>query len=78
MHTDTEIKEYITHIPELDTEQLVHQYKCALSLQSAQAKKLYKPFLTAAEKELKKRNKPITAIKATPEEDTSHKIADDY
>ena len=44
---------------ELDTEELAHQYKCALTQQRSDSSgsKLYKPFLDAIEKELRKRRK---------------------
>lgn len=59
MHTPEQIKEAITNIGNLPTEDIVHQWKCALSVKDTKTKKLYKPFLDACTKELKARAKPI-------------------
>lgn len=58
-HTEDQIKIAIKKLPELDTEELAHQYKCALTQQRSDSSgsKLYKPFLDAIEKELRKRRK---------------------
>ena len=53
MHTPDQIKAAILLLPDLSIEDLVHQFKCAHSKQN----KLYKPFLDACEKELRKRRK---------------------
>ena len=55
-HTEDQIKIAIKKLSELDTEELAHQYKCALTQQRS-GSKLYKPFLDAIEKELRKRRK---------------------
>lgn len=53
MHTPDQIKLAIADLPELTTDQLIHNWKCANSKQS----KLYKPFLEAIDRELRKRRK---------------------
>ena len=53
MHTTDQIKAAILLLPDLSIEDLAHQFKCAHSKQN----KLYKPFLDACEKELRKRRK---------------------
>ena len=53
MHTTDQIKAAILLLPDLPIEDLAHQFKCAHSKQN----KLYKPFLDACEKELRKRRK---------------------
>lgn len=53
MHTPEQIKLAIADLPQLTEDQLVHNWKCAHSSGS----KLYKPFLDAIEKELRKRRK---------------------
>ena len=50
-HTPAQIKEAIAHLPEWSIDTLTHNYKCALSRDP----KLYKPFLDAIERELRKR-----------------------
>lgn len=50
-HTPEQIRSAITHLPTLSIEQLTHNYKCALSRDP----KLYKPFIDAIERELRKR-----------------------
>ena len=55
-HTEDQIKTAIKKLPEVTTEELAHQYKCALTQQRS-GSKLYKPFLDAIEKELRKRRK---------------------
>ena len=55
-HTEDQIKTAIKKLPELATEELAHQYKCALTQQRS-GSKLYKPFLDAIERELRKRRK---------------------
>lgn len=52
-HTPDQIKAAIKLIPNLSTEDLAHQFKCAHSQQD----KLYKPYLDAAERELAKRRR---------------------
>ena len=59
-HTPDQVKAAIKLLPDLDIEQLSHQWKCAHS----KADKLYKPFLDAAERELAKRRRQ------SPTEDT--------
>ena len=54
-HTPDQIKEAIKNFPNLSVEDLAHQFKCA----SSKANKVYKPFLEAALKEIRKRQKPI-------------------
>ena len=53
MHTPEQIKLAIADLPQLTEDQLIHNWKCANSSGS----KLYKPFLDAIEKELRKRRK---------------------
>jgi len=53
MHTPEQIKLAIADLPQLTEDQLCHNWKCAHSNGS----KLYKPFLDAIEKELRKRRK---------------------
>ena len=53
MHTEQQIKEAIKTLPTLDTDNLIHQYKCA----SSRAHKVYKPLLDAIQRELNKRRK---------------------
>ena len=55
MHTKEQIAEAIKHLPNLDEDSLAHNFKCASSTKSA----IYKPFMDAVEKELRKRRKPI-------------------
>lgn len=50
-HTPQQIKEAIISLPNLSIDQLTHNYKCALSRDP----KLYKPFIDAIERELRKR-----------------------
>lgn len=53
MHTPEQIKLAIADLPQLTEDQLIFNWKCAHSSGS----KLYKPFLDAIEKELRKRRK---------------------
>ena len=53
MHTPEQIKLAIADLHLLTEDQLIHNWKCAHSSES----KLYKPFLDAIEKELRKRRK---------------------
>ena len=53
MHTEQQIKDAIKVLPDLDTDNLIHQYKCA----SSRAHKVYKPLLEAIQRELNKRRK---------------------
>ena len=53
MHTPDQIKAAIKDLPELTIDQLCHNWKCAHSNGS----KLYKPFLDAIDRELRKRRK---------------------
>lgn len=55
MHTKEQIAEAIKHLSNLDEDSLVHNFKCASSTKSA----IYKPFMEAVEKELRKRRKPV-------------------
>lgn len=55
MHTKEQIAEAIKHLPNLDEESLAHNFKCA----SATKLNIYKPFMDAIERELRKRRKPI-------------------
>ena len=59
MHTPEQIKLAIADLPQLTEDQLVHNWKCALTQQrsNSSGSKLYKPFLDAIEKELRKRRK---------------------
>ncbi len=77
MHTEQQIKDAIASISELTDSQLEFNYKCCLGRQTTAEKKLYKPFITAALKELKKRNK-TKEIPEPVEEDISNKIGDEY
>ena len=63
-HTPDQIKAAIKLFPNLSTEDLAHQFKCAHSKQD----KAYKPFLDAAERELAKRRRQ------SPTEDTPDEI----
>ena len=53
MHTEQQIKNTIKTLPRSDTDNLIHQYKCA----SSRAHKVYKPLLDAIQRELNKRRK---------------------
>lgn len=53
MHTPEQLKLAIADLHLLTEDQLIHNWKCANSKDS----KLYKPFLDAIEKELRKRRK---------------------
>lgn len=53
MHTPEQIKLAIADLPQLTEDQLIHNWKCA----NSKGSKLYKPFLDAIEKELRKRRK---------------------
>lgn len=53
MHTPEQIKLAIADLPLLTEDQLIHNWKCA----NSNGSKLYKPFLDAIEKELRKRRK---------------------
>ena len=53
MHTPDQIKAAIKDLPELTVEQLAHNFKCAHSKMD----KVYKPFLDAIDRELRKRRK---------------------
>ena len=55
MHTKEQITEAIKHLPTLDDEALAHNFKCASSTKLT----IYKPFMDAIERELRKRRKPI-------------------
>lgn len=55
MHTKEQIAEAIKHLPNLDEDALAHNFKCASSTKSA----IYKPFMEAVEKELRKRRKSL-------------------
>lgn len=59
MHTPEQIKLAIADLPQLTEDQLIHNWKCALTQQrsNSSGSKLYKPFLDAIEKELRKRRK---------------------
>lgn len=50
-HTPQQIKEAIASLPDLSIDQLTHNYKCAIGRDP----KLYKPFIDAIERELRKR-----------------------
>lgn len=67
MHTTDQIKSAIKHLPELTTEQIAHNFKCAHSKQN----KLYKPFLDACERELNKRRRQTTPEELTDEQTTT-------
>lgn len=54
MHTKEQIAEAIKHLPALDEESLAYNFKCASSTKST----IYKPFMEAIERELRKRRKP--------------------
>ena len=56
MHTKEQITEAIKHLPNLDDEALAHNFKCASSTKLT----IYKPFMDAIERELRKRRKPIS------------------
>ena len=53
MHTPEQIKLAIADLHLLTEDQLIHNWKCA----NSKGSKLYKPFLDAIEKELRKRRK---------------------
>ena len=53
MHTPEQIKLAIADLPQLTEDQLIYNWKCA----NSKGSKLYKPFLDAIEKELRKRRK---------------------
>lgn len=59
MHTPEQIKLAIADLHLLTEDQLIHNWKCALTQQRSDSNgsKLYKPFLDAIEKELRKRRK---------------------
>ena len=63
MHTPDQIKAAIKDLPELTIDQLVHNWKCAHS----KADKLYKPFLDAIERELRKRRKTDDELPTEPD-----------
>lgn len=54
MHTKEQIAEAIKHLPNLDDETLAHNFKCASSTKLT----IYRPFMDAIERELRKRRKP--------------------
>lgn len=56
MHTKEQIAEAIKHLPNLDEEALAHNFKCASSTKST----IYKPFMEAIERELRKRRNSIS------------------
>ena len=56
MHTKDQIQAAIKHLPNLDEDALAHNFKCASSTKLA----IYKPFMEAIERELRKRRKPVT------------------
>ena len=70
MHTEQQIKEAIKTLPTLDTDNLIHYYKCA----SSRAHKVYKPLLDAIQRELNKRRK--VSNEETPETSTEE-VSDD-
>lgn len=70
-HTPEQVKEAVTSIPNLSTEDLAHQYKCCRTQDSAKEKALYKPFLTAAEKELRARSKAVKSLDEIAAEDAA-------
>lgn len=70
MHTEQQIKEAIKTLSTLDTDNLIHQYKCA----SSRAHKVYKPLLDAIQRELNKRRK--VSNEETPETSTEE-VSDD-
>ena len=70
MHTEQQIKDAIKTLSTLDTDNLIHQYKCA----SSRAHKVYKPLLDAIQRELNKRRK--VSNEETPETSTEE-VSDD-
>ena len=70
MHTEQQIKDAIKTLPDLDTDNLIHHYKCA----SSRAHKIYKPLLDAIQRELNKRRK--VSNEETPETSTEE-VSDD-
>lgn len=70
MHTEQQIKDAIKTLPTLDTDNLIHQYKCA----SSRAHKVYKPLIDAIQRELNKRRK--VSNEETPETSTEE-VSDD-
>ena len=63
MHTPDQIKAAISNLPNLDIDSLCHQWKCAHS----KANKLYKPFLDAIDRELRKRRKTDDELPTEPD-----------
>ena len=55
MHSPDQVKSAIKLLPDLDTDSLVHQLKCAMSVKDPKLKPTYKPFIDACERELRKR-----------------------
>ena len=70
MHTEQQIKDAIKTLSTLDTDNLIHQYKCA----SSRAHKVYKPLLDAIQRELNKRRK--VSNEEVPETSTEE-VSDD-
>ena len=77
-HTSELIKEATKSVIDWPTEQIAHEYKCALSKQLAKEKKLYDPFVKACEKELRKRARPITKPVALDKPTKEGKASDMY
>ncbi len=59
MNKEEQVNEVIKDISTYSDEQLVHYFKCVLGKQSASQKALFKPLITAIEKERKKRDKIV-------------------
>lgn len=64
MHTPEQIKLAIKDLPLLSVEELAHCFKCA----SATKNKIYKQYMEAIERELRKRSKVQTEDSLEPEE----------
>ena len=75
--TEAQIKDTISTLPSLSDDVLVHYYKCASSNDSAKAKKLLAPLMTAIEKERKKRGSAST-LSSKPLAVSTSEIAKDY
>ena len=67
MHTPDQVKSAIKLIQDLDIDSLTHQLKCAMSQKDPKAKPIYKPFIDACERELRKR-KPSKATDDQPDQ----------
>ena len=76
-HTPEQVKEAIKNLENLSLEELAHQFKCAHSIDTTKEKALYKPFVTAAEKELRKRSKQVKSLDEIAEEKAAQQAAED-